>query len=65
MLHWLKINQPGHFVVISSTAGVFPAPFSSTYTATKHALHGYFEAISFEAYSRGIDVTMICPGKMI
>lgn len=39
MQHWFKHGQKGHFVVVSSTAGIFPAPFSSTYTATKHALH--------------------------
>jgi len=40
--HWFINNQQGHFVVISSTAGIFPAPFSFTYTATKHALHASF-----------------------
>lgn len=54
----------GHVVVTSSTAGVMPVPFSATYCATKHALHGYFGALHVEACTtrKPIAVTMVCPG---
>lgn len=64
MNHWYEKNIPGHFVVVSSLAGISGAPMSATYSATKHALHGYFETIRMESYSRGIKVTMLCPGPV-
>lgn len=64
MNHWYEKNVPGHLVVVSSLAGISGAPNSATYSATKHALHGYFETIRMEAYSRGIKVTMLCPGPV-
>ncbi|BES94029.1 KR domain [Nesidiocoris tenuis] len=36
--YFLKVGK-GHLVVTSSLAGVIGAPFSGTYTASKHALH--------------------------
>jgi dehydrogenase/reductase SDR family protein 7 len=62
--HWLDTKFPGHVVVTSSTAGKLGPPFSSTYNATKHALHGYFEGLRNEAFPKGIKVTMACPGPV-
>lgn len=62
--HWYEKNLPGHLVVVSSLAGISGAPFSATYSASKHALHGYFETARIEGYSRGIAVTMLCPGPV-
>lgn len=33
-----KVGQ-GHIAVVSSLAGVIPAPYSGTYTATKFSIH--------------------------
>ncbi|XP_067141928.1 dehydrogenase/reductase SDR family member 7 [Centruroides vittatus] len=52
----------GHLVVTSSVTGKLGVPWSASYTASKHALHGYFECLRAESSSGGIDVTMICPG---
>jgi len=52
----------GHFAVISSLSGKFGVPYRSVYCASKHALHGYFEAIRVENTNVPIRVTMICPG---
>lgn len=62
--YWYDNNQKGHLVVTSSTAGKVGAPFSCTYTATKHALHGYFESLRSECYTRGVSISMICPGPV-
>lgn len=62
--HWYEKNIEGHLVVVSSLAGISGAPNSATYSATKHALHGYFETIRLEGYSRGIKVSMLCPGPV-
>lgn len=54
----------GHFVVTSSLAGIMGAPFSGTYTGTKHALHGYFESLRTEKMNKNIPISMICPGPI-
>ncbi|XP_054707663.1 dehydrogenase/reductase SDR family member 7-like [Uloborus diversus] len=52
----------GHIVVISSIAGKFGVPSTASYTGTKHALQGYFEALRTEYQRDKISVTMVCPG---
>lgn len=59
--HFLKRNS-GHFVVISSSAGKFGVPVRSGYSASKFALHGFFEALRAEVDKTKIEVTMVCPG---
>ncbi|KAF3341536.1 dehydrogenase/reductase SDR family member 7 isoform X1 [Carex littledalei] len=54
----------GHFVVISSAAGKTPAPGQAIYSASKHALNGYFHTLRSEFCQRGIGVTVICPGPI-
>ena len=55
-------RKSGHMVVISSIAGKFGVPLRSGYSATKFALHGFFEALRAEESRNGIHVTMVCPG---
>lgn len=52
----------GHFVTISSLTGKFGTPYRSGYAASKHALHGFFDAVRAEHHRHNIKVTMICPG---
>ncbi|MBX2812234.1 MAG: SDR family NAD(P)-dependent oxidoreductase [Myxococcales bacterium] len=52
----------GHLVPISSVSGRVSPPFRSAYAASKHALHGFFDAIRAENHHNGIKVTIICPG---
>ena len=52
----------GHIVVISSVLGRLSIPGSSAYSASKFALHGYFEAMQGEIYDRGVGITLVCPG---
>ena len=59
--HLIK-RQKGHIVVISSVAGKLATPFRSTYAASKHALHGWYDALRAEVADRGVSVNMICPG---
>ena len=55
-------RRQGHFVNISSVTGKFGTPYRSGYAASKHALHGFFDAVRAEHYPDNIKVTMICPG---
>lgn len=59
--HFIQRKQ-GHFVNISSVTGKFGTPYRSGYAASKHALHGFFDAVRAEHYKDNIRVTMICPG---
>jgi short-subunit dehydrogenase len=52
----------GHIVVVSSLLGKFATPNRAAYSASKHALHGFFDALRAEIHAEGIAVTMICPG---
>ncbi len=55
-------HQLGHIVVVTSVMGKFGAPMRSSYAASKHALHGFFEALRAELADSAIQITMICPG---
>lgn len=61
--HMLK-NGSGKIVVISSIAGKFGFYLRSSYSAAKHALHGYFESLRLENEKKGLSVLMVCPGKI-
>jgi dehydrogenase/reductase SDR family member 7B len=57
-------QQGGTIAVTSSIAGKFGFPLRSSYSASKHALYGYFETVQAEYYDRNIRVVMICPGRV-
>lgn len=59
----LKRNA-GSIVVMSSAAGKFGFPMRSYYGASKHALHGFFDALSLELHKTGINVLLVCPGRI-
>lgn len=56
------VSQNGHFVVTTSIVGKVATPMRSSYSATKHALHGFFDALRAEHFDDNISVTLICPG---
>ncbi len=64
VLPYMIQNHYGHIVVLSSIAGKFGFYLRSTYSAAKHALHGYFESLRLEYEKNGIYVTIVCPGKI-
>ena len=55
-------RKAGHFVVVSSLVGKIGTPLRSAYSASKHALHVFFDSMRAELHDDGIRVTMICPG---
>ncbi len=57
-------QNSGHFVVISSIAGKFGFFLRSAYSASKHALHGFYESLMLENEQHHIGVTLVCPGKI-
>ncbi|MCS6896118.1 MAG: SDR family NAD(P)-dependent oxidoreductase [Bacteroidia bacterium] len=54
----------GHIINIASLAGVAPVPGITGYTATKFAVRGFSLALDMELRSRGVPVTVVCPGPV-
>jgi NAD(P)-dependent dehydrogenase (short-subunit alcohol dehydrogenase family) len=55
------IDRQGSIVVMSSVAGFAPLARRCGYSASKHALHGFFESLRSELVDAGVSVTMVCP----
>jgi len=64
VLSTMRRQNSGQILVISSIAGKFGFFQRSSYSAAKHALHGYFESLALEEEKNGILVTIACPGKI-
>ncbi|KAB8318235.1 SDR family oxidoreductase [Tolypothrix campylonemoides VB511288] len=62
ILPHFRQNKGGLILNISSGAGVFTLPMLSLYSASKFALEGFSEALSYELASQNIVVKIIEPG---
>ena len=62
LLPYFRKRKSGQFVVITSVVGKFGTALRSSYSGSKHALHGFFESLRAEHYQENIHVTLICPG---
>ncbi|HVI75909.1 MAG TPA: SDR family oxidoreductase [Anaeromyxobacteraceae bacterium] len=60
-LPWLERSR-GRIVAISSVAGVTGYPTRCGYSASKHALVGFFDTLRIELAPKGITVTVVYPG---
>jgi dehydrogenase/reductase SDR family member 7B len=58
----MRLHQLGHIATVTSLMGKFGASMRSSYAASKHALHGFFESLRAELGDEPIKITMICPG---
>jgi dehydrogenase/reductase SDR family protein 7B len=57
-------RRSGDFVVISSVLGLMVVKRRAGYCASKHALHGYFNALRAEVHEHGLRVLLVCPGHI-
>ena len=57
-------RKNGTIIVMSSPAGAFGFPLRSSYSASKHALHGYFDTLRAELKGSGIGITLALPGRV-
>lgn len=55
-------QNSGHLLVTSSLSGKLGSPMRAGYCGSKHALHGFFDALRAEVYNHHIQVLMVCPG---
>lgn len=58
----MQQQKSGKIVVISSIMGKYGLPLYATYSASKHALYGYFESLRQEVFSDNIKVLIVSPG---
>ncbi|MDF0696117.1 SDR family oxidoreductase [Rhizobium sp. MC63] len=62
ILPHFRASRAGTIVNITSGAGIVGFPFASIYSASKFAVEGFSEALSYELGSLGIKVKIIEPG---
>lgn len=55
-------QKSGQLVVVSSLSGKYGVPKLATYSAPKHALHGFFESLRSELVDSGIFISILIPG---
>lgn len=55
-------RRKGHHVAVTSTVGIINTPFRSGYGASKHALHGFYDALRAEHHDDNLKVTIVLPG---
>ena len=65
ILPHFRRNKGGLLINVSSGAGVFTLPMLSLYCASKFALEGFSEALSYELASQNITVKIIEPGGVV
>ncbi len=64
VLPYMQEQKSGHIIAISSIAGKFGFYLRSAYSASKHAIQGFFESLLLEEAKNNISVTIAFPGKI-
>ena len=62
VLPYMLKQGAGHIVAVSSIVGKFGFPLRSAYSASKHALMGFFD--SLRAEEELLDITLVIPGRV-
>jgi NAD(P)-dependent dehydrogenase (short-subunit alcohol dehydrogenase family) len=65
LLPHFRSRRSGVVINVSSGAGVFGLPMISLYTASKFALEGFSESLSYELLSQNIVVKIVEPGGVV
>ena len=55
----------GRIVVVSSVAGLNGVPTRTAYSASKHALFGFFESLRIELMDSGVTVSLVAPDYVL
>lgn len=64
VLPYMQQQKSGHIIVMSSIAGKFGFYLRSAYSASKHALQGFYESLLLEEAKNNIHITIAYPGKI-
>lgn len=65
LLPHFRANRAGIILNVTSGGGVFALPMISLYCASKFALEGFSEALSYELAAVGVTVKLIEPGGVV
>ena len=64
VLPYMMSQKSGHILATSSISGRFGFPLRSAYSASKQALHGFFETLFLENKQYNIRASVIIPGRV-
>ena len=64
VLPYMIRQKSGHILATSSISGRFGFPLRSAYSASKQALHGFFETLYLENKTNNIRSSVIIPGRV-
>jgi short-subunit dehydrogenase len=64
VLPFMISQKSGHILATSSISGRFGFPLRSAYSASKQALHGFFETLFLENKKNNIRTSVIIPGRV-
>jgi dehydrogenase/reductase SDR family protein 7B len=64
ILPYMIRQKSGHIVATSSISGRFGFPLRSAYSASKQALHGFFETLYLENKKNNIRTSVLIPGRV-
>jgi dehydrogenase/reductase SDR family member 7B len=64
VLPYMIKQQSGYILATSSITGRFGFPLRSAYSASKQALHGFFETLYLENKKNNIKTSLIIPGRV-
>ncbi len=65
VLPYMRSQRSGHVLATSSISGRFGFPLRSAYSASKQALHGFFETLQLEENRKNnIRASVIIPGRV-
>jgi dehydrogenase/reductase SDR family member 7B len=64
VLPYMIRQKSGHILATSSISGRFGFPLRSAYSASKQALHGFFETLYLENKESNVRTSVIIPGRV-
>jgi len=64
ILPYMIRQKSGHIIATSSISGRFGFPLRSAYSASKQALHGFFETLFLENKHNNIRTSVLIPGRV-
>ncbi len=64
VLPGFRARKSGQVITVSSLGGLTGIPFQAFYSASKHAVEGYLESLSWEVAPLGVRMHLVEPGFM-